>query len=794
MTTMSAARAARVRGFPQERWLSPSGASGRCAVPNHRALLATLLITVLVAACGGDGGGDGDGVAPPPPPPPTGTQVTGTASKGFLGNAIVRVYDVAANGMAGTTPLATTRTEALGTFRFNVNATGPIVLTVTTDDQSTMIDELVGGEVSAPVGLVLRAALPGVTTTPVAITPLTDMAYQLAIQSPGGLTVANIDAANSAVSAAMLDGAPIVSTLPVSLWTYRTASVAEQAQAKLLTALSAAAAEGIAVGREGVACNSSEYNGNLACLVDGLGALLVPGASDTLTFAPEAAYIVEAYDRINSGLVTVDGGKSAQSIGLAAVTAAERSLVEAVTSEAVLFGYDPSASPLQNTKALFADLRTNVVQLRAGTDVFGVTPLAAALREDFTTNVAPVLTGTRSVLVAVYGALDLLQDPVPGTVEYVSSSVVCGYDPAGFGTAANAALCRYGTGYDSQILLTVTAGAPGTFGVTTQPLTYVDGGTSWNGILDLGYARYVRNAAHGPLAANVTLTAVGTGQSASWDGPFYVTAAGGQVTAGLVAEQSDDWDADTLSGTIDVAGLLSDGGGGIALQEAVVGTGSQVVVRNGNMTGDEPSSLSGALLARFTTSSYEYLARADIGDSLLDASGTIGLPQTVSVTGSVASIGTDPDQTPAPLFEGRIELGLQGIGQFDATAELSHENMLVLQAQVSGQLTLPDSRTLLVSVAANVTQLPPMPDAPHSFSATYAYTTPAGMARINVSGTYDEIAGYSAIVTTNAGVSATITRSMSGTVSGAVMANGVQTATISGMTINYSDGSTESLF
>jgi hypothetical protein len=763
-------------------------------VLNHRALLALLLAAVLVAACGGGGGG-GDGDEVRPPPPPTGTQMTGAASKGLLGNAIVRVYDVAANGMAGTTPLATTRTEALGTFRVNVNATGPIVLTVTTDDQSTMIDELVGGEVSAPVGLVLRAALPGVTTTPVAITPLTDMAYQLAIQNTGGLTVANIDAANSAVSAAMLDGAPIVSTLPVSLWSYRTASVAEQAQAKLLTALSAAAAGGIAVGRNGVACNSPEYYGNLACLIDGLGTLLVPGASDTLTFAPGAAYIVEAYDQLNSGLVTVDGGKSAQSIGLAAVTTAERSLVEAVTSEAVLFGYDPSASPLQNTKALFADLRTNVVQLRSGADAFGVTPIAAALREDFTTNVAPVLTGTRSVLVAVYGALDLLQDAVPGTVEYVSSSVVCGYDPAAFGTAANVALCRYGTGYDSQILLTVTAGAAGTFDVTSQPLTYVDGGTSWNGILDLGYARYVRNAAYDPLAAGVTWTVAGAAQSAAWNGPFYVTADGGGIMAELEAAQSPDWDPATLSGTLSVAGELYGGAGGVDLYQATIGAGSEIVVQNGSMQEGSPSSISGSLsIQEMITWSFLYEARATIGEPVLDASGTIGLPQTVSITGSVVSLGTDWDKAPTPLFDGRIELGLQGIGQFDATAALGPDNTLVAQAQVSGRLTLPEGRTLLVSVAANATQVDPTPEAPYSLSATYAYTTPAGMARINVSGEYDEINGYSAIVTTNAGVSATLTRTMSGAVSGTVMANGVETATISGTTINYSDGSTESLF
>ena len=793
MTTTNVAPAARDRAIPQEPSPSPSRAHEHYVVPNCRALLATLLATVLVSACGGGDGNGGDGVAPPPPP--TGTRVTGTASKGLLGTAVVRVYDVAANGMAGTSPIATTTTAELGTFSVNVNATGPIVVTVTTDNQSTMIDELAGSKVSAPVGMTLRAALPGPTTTPVAVTPLTEMAYQLAAQRTGGLTVANIDAANSAVSAAMLGGAPILSTKPVALSEYRTASVAEQAQAKMLTALSAAASEGIAIGSNGSACNGGEYNANLACLVDGLGSLLVPGASNTFSFTREAAYIVEAYGRINSGLVTVDGGKSAQSIGLDAVTAAERSLVVAVSSQALLFGYDPSASPLQNTKALFADLRTTVVQLRSGTDLFGVTPIAAALREDFTTNVAPVLTGTRSVLVAVYGALDLLQGATPGSVEYVSSSVVCGYDPVGLGTAANVALCRYGAGYDSQILLTVTAGAPGTFSVTSQPLTYVDGGTSWNGILDLGYARYVRNAAYDPHAAAVTWTVAGTAQSATWIGPYYVTADGGGIVAELNAAQSPDWDPATLSGTLSVAGELYGGAGGVDLYQATIGAGSQIVVQNGSMQEGSPSSLSGSLsIQEMITWSFQYEAQATIGEPVLDASGTLGLPQTVSITGSVISLGDDWDKTPTPLFDGHIELGLQGIGQFDATAPLGPDNTLVAQAQVSGMLTLPEGRTLLVSVAANATQVAPTPAAPHSLSATYEYTTPAGMARINVSGEYDEINGYSAIVTTNAGVSATITRTMGGAVSGTVMANGVETATISGMTINYSDGSTESLF
>ena len=98
------------------------------------------------------------------------------------------------------------------------------------------------------------------------------------------------------------------------------------------------------------------------------------------------------------------------------------------------------------------------------------------------------------------------------------------------------------------------------------------------------------------------------------------------------------------------------------------------------------------------------------------------------------------------------------------------------------------------SFAANASQVDPTPATPHSLSATYAYTTPSGTARVNVSGKYDSTSGYSATITTNSGVTVVLTRTESGRVTGTVTANGVETATIDDLTINYSDGTTESLY
>jgi hypothetical protein len=73
--------------------------------------------------------------------------------------------------------------------------------------------------------------------------------------------------------------------------------------------------------------------------------------------------------------------------------------------------------------------------------------------------------------------------------------------------------------------------------------------------------------------------------------------------------------------------------------------------------------------------------------------------------------------------------------------------------------------------------------------------TPKGTAQINVTGKYDSTNGYSAMITNNGGVKATLARAATGgTISGTVTDNGTQTATISGTMISYSDSTVESLF
>lgn len=154
--------------------------------------IATLgLIFGAITGCGGGGsggdgptdnnGGTGGGGSTPPP-----VTVTGTVGKGLVGNGVVAVYGVSSSGTVNATALASARTNAQGEFSAQVSpTTGPVVVSVTADAQTTMLDEIAGTSIPAPSALLMRAAVSGLNTTPVAITPITEMAFAIASSAPG---------------------------------------------------------------------------------------------------------------------------------------------------------------------------------------------------------------------------------------------------------------------------------------------------------------------------------------------------------------------------------------------------------------------------------------------------------------------------------------------------------------------------------------------------------------------------------------------------------------------------------
>jgi hypothetical protein len=739
-------------------------------------------LSSVLAACGGGGGTGGNTSS-------HSATVSGAASKGLLLDAPVTFYGVS-NGAVGTTAIGSTTTDTEnGTFSSTVTSSGAVVVTVTVNSSTQMLDELSGTAITAPSGLVLHAVFDSLTDLqPLAVTPLTEMAYQIANASSGGLTTTNIDAANNAVSTVFLNGAPVLSTQPINLANYASATAAEQEQAKLLAALAIAANEGTATGSAGQPCTGS-YAQNIVCMIGGLPALVSMNASG---ITANAGYLADAYAALDSDAVTVQGGMSPSALGLDTPTAAETAFDTAFQTQNPLPGFSSSGVPLTNTKDLVANIRTNIVD-QSATQTFGYAPTLTALQNDYNTNVGPIINSTSSLVNDFRIAANLLQS---GSVGYRGN---CGYDPSNLGTGSNTALCSYLLyGTAERIRLTVTMSGPNSYSVQTQPLVdFSSGQCTYSNPITYGCPV---KASYPALSAQASWVSTDV-EGASLNGPYYVTGSGGQITAALSVAESSNWDATTDTGTITLSGQLTGGSGGISLSSATLGSDSVLQVQNLSRlsdtsslitTGLPPVGVSGTIdLTAFVTSAFSYAAKVVLGTPVVDKSGAAEVPGTITVTGSIDQLNAGVS---VPLFSGSVGVNFQNVPSFDATQPISATNFFTVQGQVSGSLSLPGGRILTLSATANASQLTPTPAQADSATVTYSYVTPSGTAVLDATGQYDATNGYSGTITNNAGVVIAVAKPIDGALTGTITASGTETATINGDFVYYSDGTSESLF
>ena len=160
-------------------------------------LALTAAAALLLASCGGGGssmdGMDGGGS------PSGGAVISGSAVKGPVSGATIRAFAVS-GGVAGA-QIASAVTDANGAFTMPMgNYAGTVMLQMS---GGNYLDEATGARMAMGNGDVMTAAHPaigaGATVNDVAVTPLTAMAQAMAQRMPGGLTDANIVAANAAV-------------------------------------------------------------------------------------------------------------------------------------------------------------------------------------------------------------------------------------------------------------------------------------------------------------------------------------------------------------------------------------------------------------------------------------------------------------------------------------------------------------------------------------------------------------------------------------------------------------------
>lgn len=442
-----------------------------------RAISMLLALSILGAltGCGGGGGssanaGGGGGSAAPPPPS---AAISGIAGAGPLLDAIVSFYPIS-NGVAGSTAIATLRTDSkTGTFSTSVSASGPVLVTVTTDSKTQMLDELSGTAVPAPSGLVLHAVLDSVTsvTQPIAVSPLTEMAYQIANAASGGLTPANSDAAFTAVDNLFLGGAPALYTQPIAITDYKSATAAQQELAKLSTALAVAANDGTATDASGSACSGADYGTRLTCALSGLGNLVQNGTGSSPALAAAAQYLGPAYTQLDDNDVLIAGGQPPSALGVDAATQAETDLQSALASQSPFPGYTPGGTPVANTKALFADVRTNILDAASPQNPTGLAPQISAVATDFKSNVKPTLSATGRALIAMQTAADLIaaaaispQAASTANLDYPNGLALA---PDGNIFVVNGGECGINTSYPMAVVLIGSNGDVQPFADTT---------------------------------------------------------------------------------------------------------------------------------------------------------------------------------------------------------------------------------------------------------------------------------------------------------------------------------------
>lgn len=170
-------------------------------------LIMTASLGLWLAGCGGSGGDS----ASPGTPVVAANTVAGVASKGPLLGASVCAYAVT-NGAKGAQIGACVQSAAGGAYTLDLGAyTGAVLLEAT---GGSYVDEATGAT------LTLTTTLHGVLANfaggnaSAALTPLTELSYQLASASAGGLSTANIQAATASVQT-NFGVADIVATQPV---------------------------------------------------------------------------------------------------------------------------------------------------------------------------------------------------------------------------------------------------------------------------------------------------------------------------------------------------------------------------------------------------------------------------------------------------------------------------------------------------------------------------------------------------------------------------------------------------
>lgn len=718
-----------------------------------KTLWACLAVAGL-AACGGDGGSDG----PAPTPSTSAVTLQGVASKGVLGQAVVSVHPVKADGSVDTaTVLATATTADNGTYTlpaFQATPGAAYVVVVKAGAGTFTLDEVTNTQVPLPSTFVLRGLLiaPSGASAPVVahVTPFSELAVAAAAGAPGGVSVAN--ATQALANVRVLLGFDPATTTPMTIQAATTPE--QQTLAVLLTAVSKLAND------SELGCATGDLGARTACVVTALGASASltstkPGTANGFDVSAELAQSAAAVvadpkltegTSVNAGTVnTVTGnlqgdGAVVQPGTIDRIAAANalfnglRSDVTALFGKTGADGLGASALELEASKFEDAMRGVQVPVEMVAMDV-GAMLMGIDLYNDYTRNGGATsrsrndgapLTGC--TLYADALATTPLQANVPGQAV---GAVGCGADYR--------TLMRANHNVDGQWVSTTTTRwrhgftlvrqADGTFHYGSNARRRVETCVQFNCTLDSNEALQA-NAATGVVTPTLDANGRMTGAKVIGDlpgafGKDRETLVDDRTTvdlAGTRAIAADNTSTTTLQGTA----VSKDAAGG-TLGTLTIKSGSTTEVAvsvdaNGNVVArNSPAAVrtfgsdlaTASLSVLWTTAGAEFEGDIALTESLWDKSGRTHLPTKGTLNGALRNI---ENGNKTEFFNGRILAGITGLAAYDASAEDTAANNVSVSLVVIGEVTAPGRPKLQLSASTTVKS---HEDRPSNATVTY---------------------------------------------------------------------------
>lgn len=459
--------------------------------------IAPILITAsLLSACGG--GSDGD--ATTETPASSTTSLSGLASKGPLKNAMVTAYAIAADGTVGA-KLAEQATDVNGAYTLNVGAyTGAVQLVVTAAPGMTLLskDEATGKDQPLPADFTLRANTTVTGSSLIqnaSITPFTEMAHQIALDS-GGLNATNLASASKVVFD--LIGVDPVATKPLDATVAPPADAtdAEKRYALFNAAVSAMAkAAPATTNATALACFNdagSDAGKRIKCAVEQIAksVTVTPGANasvvpnNNLVGLTAALVAASANDAINkTGRTITSDDSDAKLLG-----AVEDDVIAGTVTPIKLVVTTEESSDIAKAKSFFSRLRSNAAALSNAPLDTGLADGVKAFGDSIRTESLAVAGDTADVVQLANIAYNLWKNYTSGATASVNNPPIQGFPggctvyqgafPTRFGGAPGEALQPYTTGATEATTAANAAWVGCTLNQGVQP-TLVNGVTQY---------------------------------------------------------------------------------------------------------------------------------------------------------------------------------------------------------------------------------------------------------------------------------------------------------------------------